>query len=235
MIRMVDLTAEMAGLWTELGAAPSHRGRLIMFVSAISGEGASTVAREFARLAAVRAEKRAWLVDADLGRQEQQVHMIQRPERFGRAGAVVAGSPDGSSFFSIKPSFVDDAGQRVRPARLLTAKPFLGRRLYTSRFQQEALKAGQNAIILRQGDYWAALAQHADTVIVDVPATDRSDAALMLAPFMDDVVLVVGEKADVGPALKLKSQIASVGGRLSGVVINRATYKPPKPLRRLIA
>lgn len=232
---MVDLTAEMAGLWTALGAAPSHRGRLVMFVSATSGEGASTVSREFARLAAVRAEKPVWLVDADLGRQEQQLHMIQHPERFGRPGPVVAGSPDGSSFFAVKPAFVDDSGERVRPARLLTGKSFLGRRLYATRFQQEALKAGQHAVILRQGDYWAALAHHADTVIVDAPAADRSDAALMLAPFMDDVVLVVAEKGDVGPTLKLKSQIASVGGRLSGVVINQATYQPPKPLRRLIA
>lgn len=232
---MVDLTAEMAGLWTALGAAPSHRGRLIMFVSAKTGEGASTVSREFARLAAVRAEKPVWLIDADLGRQEQQIQMIQHPERFGRAGSAVAASPDGSCFFAVKPAFVDDAGRRVRPARLLTAKPFLGRRLYVSRFQQEALKAGQNAIILRQGDYWAALAHHADTVIVDVPAADRSDAAMMLAPFMDDVVMVVGERGDVGPSLGLRTQIASVGGRLSGVVINRATYQPPKALRRLIA
>lgn len=232
---MVDLTAEMAGLWTALGAAPSHRGRLIMFVSATSGEGASTVSREFARLAAVRAEKPVWLIDADLMRQDQQVHMIQHPERFGRAGPAVAASPDGSCFFSVKPAFVDESGQRVRPARLLTAKSFLGCRLYTSRFQQEAMKAGQQAIVLRQGDYWAALANHADTVVVDVPSADRSDAALMLAPFMDDVVLVVGERGDVGPSLTLKTQIASVGGRLSGVVINQATYQAPKPLRRLMA
>ena len=46
---MVDLTSEMAGLWAALGPAPSHRGRVIQVVAANSGEGASTVAREYAR------------------------------------------------------------------------------------------------------------------------------------------------------------------------------------------
>ena len=232
---MIDLTAEMAGLWTALGAAPSHRGRLIMFVSAISGEGTSTVAREFSRLAAVRANRPIWLVDADLMEQKQQAHVIQQPERFGRSGAVVAGSPDGSCFFAIRPPFVDENGQRIRPARLLTAQAFLGRRLYVTRFQHEAIKAGQNAFVVKQGDYWSALASHADVVIVDAPSLDREDTALALAPFMDDIVLIVGEGADVDPPRHLTQQIEAAGGRLSGVVINRASYRPPRALRRLLA
>lgn len=231
---MVDLTAEMAGLWTALGAAPAHRGRLIMFVSAVKGEGVSTVSREFARLAAVRATKPVWLIDADLMHQQQQVHMIQHPDRFGRAGETVAGSPDGSSFFTIKPPFLDKSGQRIRPARLLTAKPFLGRRLYATRFQQEALKAGQSADILKQGDYWSGLSQHAEAVIVDAPSVDVSDAALMMVPFMDEVVIVVGENAAIEPPLLLKEQILSAGGRVTGMVINRATYQPPKLMQKFM-
>lgn len=232
---MVDLTAEMAGLWTALGAAPAHRGRLIMFVSAVKGEGTTTVSREFARLAAVRATKPVWLIDANLTSQEQQVHMVQNPDRFGRAGDTVSGSPDGSCFFTIKPPFVDSKGQRVRPARLLTARPFLGRRLYATRFQQELLKAGQSAGVLKQGDYWAGLSRHVEAVIVDVPSVDTHDAALMIAPFMDDVVIVVGENAAVEPPLKLKEQIISAGGRVTGMVINRASYKPPKLMQKFMA
>ena len=52
---MVDLTTEMAALWAALGPAPGHRGRVIQIAAAGSGEGVSTVAREYARLAAVRA------------------------------------------------------------------------------------------------------------------------------------------------------------------------------------
>ena len=205
-----------------------------MFVGAVRGEGVSTVSREFARLAAVRATKPVWLIDADLHRQGQQQIMMQAPDRFGRAGETVAGSPDGSSFYSIKPPLIDPEGERVRPARLLTAKSFLGRRLYATRFLHEQLKAGQNAQSLKQGDYWVALSQHVDAVIVDVPSLDRDETALMLAPFMDDIVIVVGENADIDPPLKLKEQLLSVGGRVSGVVINRSTYKPPKLIKKLM-
>jgi hypothetical protein len=45
---MVDLTSEMADLWTALGAPTVGPTRVIQFVAATTGEGASTVAREFA-------------------------------------------------------------------------------------------------------------------------------------------------------------------------------------------
>ena len=51
---MVDLTSEMAALWAALGPAPGHRGRVVQIAAANSGEGVSTVAREYARLTAVR-------------------------------------------------------------------------------------------------------------------------------------------------------------------------------------
>ena len=41
---MVDLTSEMAGLWAALGPAPAHRGRVVAFVAANTGEGGSTPA-----------------------------------------------------------------------------------------------------------------------------------------------------------------------------------------------
>ena len=49
---MVDLTSEMAALWAALGPAPGHRGRVVQIAAAGSGEGVSTVARDYARLAA---------------------------------------------------------------------------------------------------------------------------------------------------------------------------------------
>jgi Mrp family chromosome partitioning ATPase len=45
---------------------------VIQIACANTGEGASTVAREFARLAAVRARKPVWLIDADLAQPGQQ-------------------------------------------------------------------------------------------------------------------------------------------------------------------
>src|SRR5215470_16851114 len=101
---MVDLTAEMMSLWAALGPVPHDRGRAIQFVSAAGREGTSTVAREFARVAAVRARRPVWLVDADLEAQSQLAAVGAASERFGRLGKLAAASPDGSCFFTIRPS-----------------------------------------------------------------------------------------------------------------------------------
>ncbi|MEY3842111.1 MAG: hypothetical protein RLZZ542_1221, partial [Pseudomonadota bacterium] len=77
---MVDLTSEMAALWAALGPAPGHRGRVVQIAAAGSGDGVSTVAREYARLAAVRARRPVWLIDADLARQGQMDAVAAQPQ-----------------------------------------------------------------------------------------------------------------------------------------------------------
>jgi Mrp family chromosome partitioning ATPase len=205
---MVDLTSEMAALWAALGPAPAHRGRVIQIAAAATGEGVSTVAREYARLAAVRARRPVWLIDADLPQQ-------------GQVQALTA-------------QVVDVEGRTVHPARLIAARPFLGGRLWATQFAGERLRSGQRAEILAAPGYWDALRRHADTVVIDAPAADRSDASILLAPFVDATVLVVaaGSTAAREP-LALRDEIEAVGGRIAGVVVNRSTYQPPAFLRRL--
>ena len=231
---MVDLTSEMAVLWAALGPAPAHRGRVIQFAAAGTGEGVSTVAREFARLAAVRARKPVWLIDADLAQQSQQEAVAYEPERFGRLGAAAAASPNGSVFYAVTPPVMGRDGRPVAPGRLMTARPCLGGRLWITRFRTESLRSGQRAEPLPDSRYWDALRKHADTVVIDAPAADRSDAAITLAPFVDATVLVVAaETTAANEPVILRDEIEAVGGRIVGVVVNRSTYRPPPFLRRL--
>ncbi len=231
---MVDLTSEMAGLWAALGSAPAHRGRVIQFVCANSGEGASTVAREFARLAAVRARKPVWLIDADLAQPGQQEAAAQEPERFGRLGAAASSSPNGASFFAVTPPVMGRDQKPIAPARLMTARPCLGGRLWITRFRAEILRSGQKAEALPDPRYWDAMRQHADTVVIDAPAADRSDIAITLAPYVDATVLIVAaESTAANEPVILRDEIEAVGGRIAGVVVNRSTYNPPAFLRRL--
>ena len=231
---MVDLTSEMAALWAALGPAPAHRGRVIQIVAATSGEGVSTVAREYARLAAVRARRPVWLVDADLAQQGQMDAVAAEPDRFGRLGKAAVATPDGSVFFTVSPQVTDREGKLVHPARLLTARPCLGGRLWITRFAGEHLRSGQRAEPVADARYWDALRKHADTVVVDAPAADRNDIAITLAPFVDATVLVVAaESTAAGEPLILRDQIEAAGGRIAGVVVNRSTYDPPAFLRRL--
>lgn len=224
----------MAGLWAALGSAPAHRGRVIQFACANSGEGASTVAREFARLAAVRARKPVWLIDADLAQPTQQEAVAGEPERFGRLGAAASSSPNGSSFFAVAPPVMGRDNKPIAPARLMTARPCLGGRLWITRFRAEVLRSGQRAEPLPDPRYWDAMRKHADTVVIDAPAADRSDLCITLAPYVDATVLIVAaESTAANEPVILRDEIESVGGRIAGVVVNRSTYSPPAFLRRL--
>lgn len=232
---MVDLTAEMAGLWAALGPAPAHRGRVFQFVAAAHGEGTSTVAREFARLAAVRARRAVWLVDADLTGQQQLEAVGAEPDRFGRLGKAAYASPDGSCFFTVSPRLTAKDGRPVPPARLLVAQPCLGGRLWVTRLRAEALGSGRRVEALPDARYWDALRKHAETVVVDAPSLDRSDLAITLAPFVDATIIVVAaETTRASESVGLRDEIEAVGGRIAGVVMNRSTYRPPRFLEKVL-
>ena len=231
---MVDLTSEMAALWAALGPAPAHRGRVLQIAAANSGEGVSTVAREYARLTAVRARRPVWLIDADLAQQGQLEAVAAEPDRFGALGKAAIATPDGSIFFAVTPRIMDRAGKPVHPARLITARPCLGGRLWVTRFAAEHLRSGQRAETVADARYWDALRRHADTVVIDSPAADRNPTAITLAPFVDATVLVVAaESTAAGDPLILRDEIEAAGGRIAGVVVNRSTYQPPAFLKRL--
>lgn len=230
---MVDLTAEMTSLWAALGPAPAHRARVIQFVSASSGEGTSTLAREYARLAAVRARKPVWLIDGDLAQQGQLEAAAAEPDRFGRLGRAALASPDGSSFFVVTPRLTGADGKPMNPARLVTARPCLGGRLWITRFATERLRSGQKVEAIGEPRYWDAMRRHADTVVIDAPAAERNDMAIILAPLVDLTVLVVAEAAAADGPMILRDEIEAVGGRIAGMVMNRSTYRPPGFLRRL--
>lgn len=231
---MVDLTSEMAALWAALGPAPGHRGRVVQIAAATSGEGVSTVAREYARLAAVRARRPVWLIDADLAQQGQMDAIAAEPDRFGRIGKAAIATPDGSIFFAITPRIMDRAGKPVHPARLMSARPCLGGRLWVTRFAAEHLRSGQRAEAVSDARYWDALRKHADTVVIDAPAADRNNMAITLAPYVDATVLVVAaESGATNEPLMLRDEIEAVGGKIAGVVVNRSTYNPPAFLKRL--
>ena len=222
---MVDLTREMADLMSALGKPRAGRGRVLMFVSAFSGEGVSTVAREYARCEAAFAKKPVWLVDADLNAQGQMVALAEDAARFGPPGNLAIASPDGSVFFRTVPPGRDGEGHPVGDDRYLVARPFLDRRLWVTQLREARLAPGQRVKVLARPDYWQALRGHAQTVIVDVPALDRATTALQLAPFMDGVIVVVSEnQGDVQGRVDLKADLEQAGGRLIGMVYNRARH-----------
>mgnify|MGYP002778174527 CR=1 len=233
---MVDLSAEMLELWGRVGPTPPGRCRVLQFVSATSGEGASTVAREFARVAAVHAGRPVWLVDMDLWAGAQADAVGAAPQLYGPLGPETTGTPDGSAFFAVHPPSRGPDGKPWPAGRYLSAHAVGGRKLWVTRFRNDLVRPGQSVEIVRDPAYWNALRRHAELIVVDAPAADRSQAALVTAPLVDASVLVVAaESGDArGPGV-LRDALAAAGGRCLGLVFNRAKVQPPRFLQALLA
>jgi hypothetical protein len=229
---MVDLSAEMAELWTSLGSAPGGRGRLVEFIAAREGEGVSTVAREFAFYAARTLRRRVWLVDLDLMGQSQAGAIAREPQRFGVFGQPAAATPDGSMFFSVQPPLKRPDGRPWPDARYISAHAVGAPGLWVTRFRREVMRGRQGVHVLPTPDYWKALRRHADLVVVDAPPADRSQAGLTVSPFMDDVVLVVAaDEGDARAPAELRDGLAAVGANCAGLFVNRVRVEPPGFLR----
>ena len=232
---MVDLASEMAELLHALGPPPGGRGRVVQFVAATAGEGSSTVAREFARLASERTRRGVWLVELDVMSGEQYAAIAADPERYGFIGTASHASPDGSVFFAVEPPARRPDGIPFQNGPYLLAYAVGGRRWWVTRFRREALRVGQSVQILSSPDYWNALKAYADYVVIDAPAATRSRAALATAPFVDANVLVVSadNRDPSGPA-SLKAAIEQAGGVCAGLVLNRAAAEPPSMIKAML-
>ena len=232
---MVDLTAEMAQLMASLGPARPGQARVIQLVAATSGEGTSTVARELARFAAGRARRPVWLIDLDLMNSPQYAAVAADPARYGVLGRATAASPDGSAFFTVQPPALGPDGKPWRDSRYMVAHPAGGPNLWVTRFRREALIGDQTPHVMPTGDYWNALRQHAELVVIDAPAADRSRAAMTVAPFIDFTVLVVAaDGADASGPAALRDAIHAAGGQCAGIVFNRVQIETPSFLKAFL-
>jgi hypothetical protein len=232
---MLDMNAEMAELWESLGAPAPGRARLVQFVAARRGEGTSTVAREFARFAARRAGRSVWLIDLDLMAGGQYAAISADAARFGAMGGAVAASPDDSAFFTVQPPQTDPDGSVVPDARYLIAHGLKGARMWVTRFRTEVLKGRQAVQITPGAAYWNVMRNHADLLVIDSPSGDRSQAALAVAPFIDQTVLVVAaDQADPKPPAIMRDAIGAAGGRCAGVFFNKVVAEPPRFLKRIL-
>lgn len=126
---MVDLSEEMAALADRLGPPPAGEARAIQFLSARSGEGASTIARAFADAVAYRPNaKGVWLIELDVLSGAQGEAVATDPETYGALGAPVRASPNRSSFFEVQPQSRGPDGRPWPASTYLAAYPVGSRR-----------------------------------------------------------------------------------------------------------
>lgn len=225
----------MAELWASLGPPSPGRARVVQFASARRGEGASTVAREFALFAAQRAGRRVWLVDLDLFASPQHAAIAGDPERYGRLGRPVSASPEGQAFFTVRPPTRMPDGSDAPDGRFLMGYPVGEGRFWVTRFRADVLTGGQGVHVLPSIDYWQSLRRFADLIVVDGPSADRSQSAVTVAPFMDQTVLVVAaDQPDVKAPAQLRDAIMAAGGRPAGLFFNRARVETPGLIKAIL-
>lgn len=221
---MIDLREDLGDLQRTLGqgagAAAGEGGRTVMFLSALSGEGASSVAASFALMAAGGARRPVWLVDLDLKRNRVfnafAVGEFARP--FGGVGPPYSAALKTQPFFVIEP---EDAAAAAGLG-LFTAHRVGETRLMVTQFDASRVQPGHAIRIRAQPAYWAAVKAATDWTVVDAPALERASAGLAIAAQMDAVVLVVrADYAEANEVDALRRTVEAHGGKVAGVVFNR--------------
>lgn len=221
---MRDLRAGLKGLHRTLSqtcsSATGGVGRTVMFISARSGEGVSSLAASFAVLAAERSRKGVWLVDLDLRNNQQfrEFALGSFAPLFGGVGPPYSALLKTRPFFSIDPA-AGDAGQGIGA---FTAHRVGDLRLMVTQFDTGCLKAGQTLRIRTQPAYWQALRSANDWTVVDAPALELASAGLAIASQMDRTIIVVrADQTSPSEVEAVRRQVESHGGSVGGVILNR--------------
>lgn len=202
----MNLTNELSQLIDQLEpiARPGGQGRALMVMGAGRGDGASTIAREIARLTALRSQRGVWLFDLDFSTNPQakatRAHGGTYDATFGR-----------TPFWSVQTD-----GGRAR----VVARQTVIENLFVTELQRDAGRVSQ--IGLRPSEaYWRAVRDSIDIAIIDVPG--NATAPLSMVADLDGVILVADERQRNSAGLLARRQaIESRGGVVAGMILNRS-------------
>lgn len=184
------------------------QGVVLHLVAATQGEGASTIAREFAMLAATTGHRRTLLVDADR-RQPQTARAFGCDTRQGLV-ELLWGGLDGADVLH----------------------PVAGTLLSVTCLIGERGPASVDAETLRE--LYARLREQFELVVVDCPPVGDNYTSL-LPESADGVILVVqAEKTRPAVIARAKEMVQQAGGQVLGAVLNRRTNYIPDFLYRLL-
>ncbi|HTQ33511.1 MAG TPA: hypothetical protein VMI30_05025 [Stellaceae bacterium] len=178
------------------------QGAILHFVAATSGEGTSTIAREFALLAGTTGRRRTLLIDAD--RRDPQT---ARHFNIDFARGLIDGEWIGAD---------ETALQHLVPGTSLSVACLIG-----ARDNAAADPRTLNAL-------YQQLRQQFDLVVVDCPAIEDGEYAMLLPEEADGIFLVIRAEA-TRPAVvsHAKALVEQVGGHFLGAVLNaRRNYIP---------
>lgn len=198
----MTLLAQLSGLAQKMVPHGPH-GKAYMIVPVSSGAGASTITAHLARLSAQSSQRPVWLFDLDFVRNGQA-------DRAPLNGQMLAGDFNGSAFWRCYP---EESGR-------LAMRRIEGLPVFVSQFQQGSTPV-RSVSIRRNRHYWQEVRGASALSLVDIPY--GSHALKALCPDMDGVILVADARQSTrSQAEKLADRVELLGGKVLGVVVNRA-------------
>jgi hypothetical protein len=214
------MNADLSGVFSALKAAPSQ-GRVVMFISALPGEGVSPLVRQ-----ALREWPAHCAVDLDLRRNNLARSFV--------AEGAALGPPIRAGFNAPVLFEAVDPKRRVLPLErpIFAFHQVSGMKFSLGAFHPNNLPADAQVRVCETPHFWRATRELGIAMLVDAPSLARSKVGLVVAKHMDGVVLVVGDDEGAAPAaIAAKDMLTAAGAKLLGLVYAQSSA-PARPLKR---
>lgn len=198
----IDLAPRMEREMIELHQSvesllPEPRNKVIQFICSCTGEGVSTIVREYAWMASARLGKSVLIIDANRDHGQRQYFDIAN--RYGWDDAL---SKDGN---------IDAAITRIGHSSLYVS--------CTSQHNSSTWHSHDPQVMR---DFFQKVRERFDITLFDSPSLAKAPDSAALVRSVDGVVLVVEAERTRWPvAMAAKNKIVNNGGTIVGVVLNK--------------
>ncbi|WP_089720815.1 hypothetical protein [Candidatus Entotheonella palauensis] len=218
----LDFSEEMIRLHVNVEALlPVADQRILQFVASRQGEGTSTLARAYAKVAATEFRKRVLLLDTAWEAGPPSLNGAQAPH-----GRLSRGSERTVEKALVEQSLVPDMLNEHLIEKTLVEpgdEPYF---FFPAPVRQSTVPAAGQALLIEHT--FATLRKRFDVVVVDSPPVHKSSYSLVMARQADGVILVVEATRTRWPvARNAKHTIVKAGGNVVGMILNkRRAYIP---------
>ncbi|MBW7850252.1 MAG: hypothetical protein H3C38_07150 [Rhodospirillales bacterium] len=205
----------------------AETGLAVQIIASRPGEGVSTVARDFARVAASHFDKPTLLLDLDWAGDGQWRHFSQPAlvERLGPLSDPLDLGFDGSALIRV-------ATHDVRRAKAsITFHQVGATPLLVSRFHTDSADRRQVPQVTSNQAIWKQLRDRVGFIVVDSPAASTSFDGVAISGVMDAVVIVIEAETTRVPVIEdLRDKLMARGANVVGAVFNKRRMYIPKVL-----
>lgn len=214
-----------------LGA--NARGMVVEFIAARPGEGTSTMAREFARVAAQHSERPVLLIDLDWQRPSQFDHFSQDAEH----PLGLGGTPGPAVDIGIDPTvllrFTDRNLAQPVDQMEVSVHRVAATSLYVTR--PATLPPGRRgtAPAANFPAFWDQLRDKVGMTVIDAPSFGASYDGLTVSGAADKVIIVLEAEVTRVPVLhEMIGRLKAQGADVAGIIFNKRRLYIPKFIYR---